>query len=419
MLNPSTTETRIDTFAPSDARDLRIAIVSDAAPERNGVGAYYRDLADHLKASGARVGLIAPRYRSGIWHGGFRLPLPGDPTQKILIPPWSLVSRRLERLRPNVIVVPTPGPYGMLGMHLAGRLGVQLVVGFHTHFEALTDLFQNWGLRAQIANAYLRACHRLLFSKSHLVLANSAEMIEVARGIGALRIGLMATPIPKRFLDRPVVAANPDLKRILFAGRLAPEKNLDVIVQAARRLPDMEFLVAGDGPLRPWLEKQCGELPNLSHVGWVKRARILALIDSVDALVLPSTVESFGTIALEAMARARAVLVSSACGILSWDTLSRGIFQIRDDEHLADTLARVRDLDPAIRERKARIAREAAVEINRRNLQHWLGILRGNHVPWPERPTLASTAIDCAQDKSVGTRNPVDGSRRGTSDVEP
>ncbi|AFL74143.1 glycosyltransferase [Thiocystis violascens] len=379
MLNLSATERQLETCAPTDARDLRVAIVSDAAPERNGVGAYYRDLADHLKARGAQVGLIAPRYRTGTWHGGFRLPLPGDPTQKILVPSWSRVSRRLDRLRPNVIVVPTPGPYGMLGMHLAGRLGVNLVVGFHTHFEALTDLFQHWGLRARIANAYLRTCHRLLFRHSRLVLANSTDMIEIAREIGALRIGLMATPIPKRFLDRPVVDANPNLKRVLFAGRLAPEKNLDVIVEAARRLPDMEFLVAGDGPLRPWLAGHCNMLPNLNHVGWVKRARILALIDSVDALVLPSKIESFGTIALEAMARARPVLVSPACGILSWELLNRGIFQIRDDEHLADTLARVRDLDPAIRERKSRIAREAAIEINRRNLEHWLGVLRGNH----------------------------------------
>jgi glycosyltransferase involved in cell wall biosynthesis len=90
-------------------------------------------------------------------------------------------------------------------------------------------------------------------------------------------------------------------------------------------------------------------------------------------------VESFGTIALEAMARARAVLVSPACGILSWELLNRGLFTIRDDEHLADALERVRDLDPALRERKARIAREAAFEINRRNLDHWLAVLGGDH----------------------------------------
>jgi glycosyltransferase involved in cell wall biosynthesis len=364
---------------PANGRGLRVAIVSDAAPERNGVGAYYRDLADHLKSAGARVDLVAPRFRGGAWYGGLALPLPGDPTQKILVPSPALVSRRIRRLAPDVVIVPTPGPYGMLGMHLAGRVGASLVVGFHTHFERITDLFQDWGVRGRIAQAYLKACHRVLFQRSDLVLANSDDMVEVARRIGASRVGLMGTPIPKRFIDRDPVPPGPFIDRVLFAGRLAPEKNIELVVEAARRLPEIEFLIAGDGPLRPWLQGQGRSLPNLTQVGWVKRARIMALIDSVDALILPSQVESFGTIALEAMARARTVLVSSACGILSWDLLARGLFPIRDDEHLADALERVREIDPAIRERKARIAREAAVEINRRNLDHWLAVLGGNH----------------------------------------
>ena len=379
MLNRSTTEGPDRLLTPRDASGLRVAIVSDAAPERNGVGAYYQDLADHLKSAGARVELVAPRYRAGSWYGGFALPLPGDPTQKILVPFPSLVSRRVHRLNPDVVVVPTPGPYGMLGMHLARRLGANLVVGFHTHFERLTGLFTDWGLGGHIAQAYLKACHRLLFRQSDLVLANSDDMVAVARRIGAGRVSLMGTPIARRFLDREPVSAGGSVERVLFAGRLAPEKNIETVVEAARRLPDIEFLVAGDGPLRPWVQEQCRTLPNLSQVGWVKRARVLALIDSVDALVLPSQVESFGTIALEAMARARTVLVSPACGILSWDLLSRGLFTIHDDEQLADALVRVRDLDPAIREHKARIARDAALEINRRNLDHWLTILGGDH----------------------------------------
>ena len=378
MLNLPATDARSGLLVP-DARGLRVAIVSDAAPERNGVGAYYRDLADHLKSAGARVDLVAPRFRHGAWYGGFAMPLPGDPTQKILFPSPSLVSRRVRRLAPDVVVVPTPGPYGMLGMHLARRIGASLVVGFHTHFERITDLFKDWRVRGTIAQAYLKTCHRVLFHQSDLVLANSDDMVEVARRIGAHRVGLMGTPIPKRFLDREPVPPGPSLDRVLFAGRLAPEKNIELVVEAARRLPEVEFLIAGDGPLRPWVAEQSRGLPNLTQVGWVKRARVLALIDSVDALVLPSQVESFGTIALEAMARARTVMVSSACGILSWDLLARGLFPIRDDEHLADALARVRELDPAIRLRKAHIARESAMEINRRNLDHWLAVLGGDH----------------------------------------
>jgi glycosyltransferase involved in cell wall biosynthesis len=161
----------------------------------------------------------------------------------------------------------------------------------------------------------------------------------------------------------------------LFAGRLAPEKNLGAVVAAAEALPEIRFMIAGDGPLRQWLTTQAERLANLEYIGWVNRPRILPLIDDVDALVLPSTVESFGTIALEAMARGRLVVVSSQCGILSWNLLKRGLFQMRDDETLSQTLRRVRELDHAILERKAGIARDAAREINDRNLRHWVGVL--------------------------------------------
>jgi glycosyltransferase involved in cell wall biosynthesis len=382
-MHPSTGETGNKALAAPPtapaAGALRVAILSDAAPERNGVGAYYRDLADHLRSVGTRVDLVAPRCRAGCWYGGLTLPLPGDATQKIVIPsPW-LVSRRLHRLKPDVVIVPTPGPFGMLGMYLAERCGASLVVGFHTNFAALTSLFQGWGIGARIANGYLGACHRLLFSKSDIVLANSSEMLAIARSIGARRVELMATPIPRRFLSQPPVTPRPRVERVLFAGRLAPEKNLEAVVEAARRLPDIDFLVIGDGPLRAWMEEQCRRLPNLRHSGWVRRRRIMALIDEADALVLPSTVESFGTIALESMARARPVLVSSACGILSWGLLSRGIFPIQDGEPLFEALARLRDMDPAIRERKAQLGRDGAQEINRRNLHHWVAILSGDY----------------------------------------
>lgn len=363
-------------LAAADASGLRVAIISDAAPERNGVGTYYRDLAEHLKAAGAKVELISPRFRAGRWHGGLAMPMPGDPTQRFLIPRPKLISRRLKRLDPNAIIIPTPGPYGMLGLIMARRTSARLVVGFHTHFERLAALNNHWRLFGVLAQGYLNNCHRALFKSSHLVLANSHEMLDVARAIGATKVGLMGTPIPKHFLDVPVSPLRPRIAQVLFAGRLAPEKNLGAVVEAAEALPQLQFQIAGDGPLRDWVEQEAARLPNLDYVGWVRRQEILPLIDRTDILVLPSTIESFGTIALEAMARGRLVVVSSQCGILSWDQLNRALFQMRDDETLSSTLMRVCALDQGILERKAALGLEAAREINNRNLRHWLSVLR-------------------------------------------
>lgn len=368
MLNPPRPQ--------SSTLPLRVAILSDAAPERNGVGAYYRDLAEHLRAAGVLVQVVSPRYRHGRWYGGLPIPLPGDRTQRFMLPsPW-LLRRRLRRFKPEVVVIPTPGPYGMLGLWLAKARRARIIVGFHTHFERLAAMNQDWSARAPAAQWYLNRCNRKLFHDSELVLANSREMVEIARRMGADPVGLMGTSIPHPFLALPPQPLHARLQRVLFAGRLAPEKNLDAVVEAAATLPQVHFLIAGEGPMRPWLEEQAARLRNLELLGWVPRQQMLPLIDSVDALVLPSTVESFGTIALEAMARGRLVVVSAHCGILSWEQLKPGLFQIGAQEVLADVLTRIAHLEQPALEEKAAIARRAATDLNQRNLTHWLGILR-------------------------------------------
>ncbi|EIC23112.1 glycosyltransferase [Thiorhodovibrio frisius] len=360
----------------SKAAPLRVAIFSDAAPERNGVGAYYRDLAEHLRSAGVLAQIVSPRYRNGRWYGGFAVPLPGDRTQKFMLPSPLMIRRRLKRINPDAIIIPTPGPYGMLGLLFGKRHKARIIVGFHTHFERLAAMNQDWSARAPSSQWYLNSCNRKLFHDSQLVLANSREMVDIARRIGAEHVGLMGTSIPRRFIQQPPKPLQGSLSRILFAGRLAPEKNLETVVQAAEALPHMQFLVAGEGPMRPWLEGEAQRLKNLELLGWVHRQKMLPIIDSVDALVLPSTVESFGTIALEAMARARLVVVSSHCGILSWDALNRGLFQIEPQQTLAEVLHHIAEMDPKERSRKAEIARTAATNINSANLNHWLEILR-------------------------------------------
>jgi glycosyltransferase involved in cell wall biosynthesis len=101
-----------------------------------------------------------------------------------------------------------------------------------------------------------------------------------------------------------------------------------------------------------------------------------ATLDSIDVLILPSYVESFGTIALEAMARERMVLVSHGCGILEWPELSRGLFVIREDETVTQAIARIADLDHSVRKKKAQRGRIAAKQLNDWTIKTWLELLR-------------------------------------------
>ncbi len=361
--------------APDPAPGLRagpVVIVSDSLPERNGVGAYYWDLLGLLEDAGCEATILCPSEKRPTL---LRFPLPGDSTQRIWIPSLFRFRRVMKQSRPTTIIVATPGPYGLLGAWWARRLGAKLVVGFHTHFSSVTDVYNNRFLRA-FSRFYFNIADKILFRYGDLVLANSEAMVDLARSLGARNVGVMGTLLPSDSLRDPDPPASGKLDRIVFAGRLAPEKRVQTVIDAARQLPDIRFTIAGDGPLKNDVEKQAASIPNLDYLGWVSRERLLAEMDKADMLVLNSVVESFGTVALEAMARERLALVSPTCGIVEWPDLVDNLYQIGDGESLADAIVRVAALPPESRIAAARGARTGALRLNRGSLLHWLDVIR-------------------------------------------
>ncbi len=358
---------------PPSAKRPRLAIVSDAASERNGVGAYYRDLSARLREH-VDLELVSPDPDSG-YRGKLSLPMPGDRTQRLVFPPRRRIARLADEFSPDWIVVPTPGPYARLGVRWARRSGARLAVGFHTHFERLASLYWN-RVFARASLLYLESTHRALFREASAVLVNSGEMEEIAKPLGARRIVRVGTPLARDFVEAPVRSlGDAKLERVLFAGRLAPEKNVTAVVEAASELPEIRFSLAGDGPLRAGIEREAARLPNLECLGWLSRPELLEAIDACDLLVLPSSVESFGTAAFEAMVRERSVLVSANCGILDWPKLRPGLFDFGGEEPLADAICRIAALDPRERSERSLAARAGALAIDDENVAIWLALL--------------------------------------------
>lgn len=377
---------------------LRVAVVSDAAPGRNGVGAYYQDLLDQLAPELERIVLFSPRVEAGRWRTGVALPLPGDRTQKLCIPnPWAL-RRALRDLAPQVMIVATPGPYGLLGVRLAQSLGIPVLAGFHTSFEQLTELYWQGSWRGRLVHRLFDRSHRYLFARSRSVLGNSREMLELAQRMGAPSTGLIGTPISAEFAGTPRRPYGGQLRRVLFAGRLAAEKNLDAVVDAARVHRDMVFSIAGDGPLRRELTAAARECPNLRLLGWLDREALRAEVDDHDLLLLPSHFESFGTIALEAMVRERLVMVSSGCGITQWPELCPGLAIIDPSHSAAEALTQLRSRSPAKRRACARAAAQAASALNERCLAHWCELLTHTVAQRATLPPVPSPAAAPALD---------------------
>lgn len=356
----------------ADASRLRVLICCDAAIERNGVGSYYGDLIEQIGDSVAAVELIAPGHGPAPLLG---FPLPGDSTQRAALPAGWRMARVFDRLEPQVAIIATPGPYGMTGARLARRRGIPFIYGFHTHFEALSALY--WSrLMTAVATRYLESRNRKLFERAALTLAHSDSMVELARHLGARRAALAATLLPGRF-DRPPAARSGPVKKILFVGRLAAEKRIDRLLEAAGRRPALSFSFAGHGPLSETVAAAAREQGNVHHLGWIRREAIPALLAEHDALVLPSDVESFGTVALEAVACARPALVSTHCGIGEWPQLDAVLYRFEPEE--PDALVKALDDLAALpedeRHRRAEAGVAAYAAIRDEGRREWLQTL--------------------------------------------
>jgi glycosyltransferase involved in cell wall biosynthesis len=105
----------------------------------------------------------------------------------------------------------------------------------------------------------------------------------------------------------------------------------------------VQFLLAGDGPLRPELEREAENLGLKAHVSFLgDRQDIPAVLASVDVSVMPSSSESLSNAILESMAVGVPVVASRVGGNPELVTAGRGILVVPDDDQaLADAIERL------------------------------------------------------------------------------
>jgi glycosyltransferase involved in cell wall biosynthesis len=143
----------------------------------------------------------------------------------------------------------------------------------------------------------------------------------LAGGLDAERMRDGISPVAD--LDGPELEGLPT-PRIVFAGRLHPEKGPDVLLDALALLPDAPpALLLGDGPLRRSLHRQVRRLGLRGRVrlcGW--QARPSGTIAGASVLVVPSRDEAWSQTAVLGMARGVPVIGTDVDGLP--DTLADG-----------------------------------------------------------------------------------------------
>ena len=177
----------------------------------------------------------------------------------------------------------------------------------------------------------------------------------VQGGIPAHKVDVIPLSIPLPALPDP--APQPmtgTIPRILFVGRIAPEKGLDVFIRALARISsDFTAVLAGDGPSTGDVQElldRLGLQDSVTLAGWQGGEDLQQLYRDCDLVVVPSVwPEPFGLVGLEAMAHAKPVIGFNVGGIPEWlDHEHTGLLvEVGDEDALVKAMAKLLD-NPAL-----------------------------------------------------------------------
>lgn len=297
---------------------LRVALVTETyPPEVNGVALTLARLVGGLRERGHQVQLVRPR--QGRQDEGNQdeilvpgLPIPGYPGLRFGLPAHRNLHARWASERPDIVHVATEGPLGAAAVGAARALGLPVSSGFHTNFRAYSRYYRLGWLRG-LVGGHLRRFH----NRTDLTLAPTARLAEDLRADGYQRVEVLARGVdtayftPSRRSDalRKHWGAGPEDLIVAYIGRLAPEKNLKLVMQVfsaiAGKHRDARLLFVGDGPSLTSLRRRH---PEHIYAGMRRGEDLAAHYASADLFLFPSLTETFGNVVPEALASGLGVI---------------------------------------------------------------------------------------------------------------
>ncbi|MDE1948580.1 MAG: glycosyltransferase family 1 protein, partial [Burkholderiales bacterium] len=301
---------------------LRIAVVTETyPPEVNGVSTTIARVVEGLLECGHRLQLVRPRRDEGdagtpgpglqtlLVRG---LPIPRYPQLRMGLPARRTLVSSWLRERPDVVHIATEGPLGWSALRAALQLKLPLTSDFRTNFHAYSRHYGIGWLERPIVG-YLRRFHNRTgctmapteMLRRELEHAGFERTAVVARGVDARRF----SPERRSEALRRSWGVGADETVVLCVGRLAPEKNLDTLLEAFEGMravnPALRLVLVGDGPMREQLRQRC---PDAVFAGLRGGDDLAAHYASGDLFLFPSLTETFGNVTPEAMASGLPVL---------------------------------------------------------------------------------------------------------------
>jgi glycosyltransferase involved in cell wall biosynthesis len=264
---------------------MRILVATDAwKPQVNGVVRSLESLAHALRELGAEIEFLTPQ-------GFATVPLPTYAEIRLALISRRAVERRLEGPAFDHIHIATEGPVGFATRRYCLNAKRPFTTSYHTRFPEYI------AARTRIPEAITYAVLRRFHNAGYGVMVSTASIAEDLRKRGFQRLMRWSRGVDHNQFNPSRISAL-DLPRpvFLYAGRLAPEKNVECFLSLD--LPGSK-LVIGDGPSRRALQ---AKYPQAHFIGMQGSEALAVYYASADVLVFPSRTDTFGMVLLEALA---------------------------------------------------------------------------------------------------------------------
>lgn len=392
-------------------------------PEVNGAVTSIDSHTRLLGARGHEILIICPRYRKPVLHVVPHVTIQryrsfsfiSNKDTRIALPTMASVATKLRKFRPDLVHVHTPLSIGVIGLATARMMRLPIVETYHTYIPDFMQYLEPQRL-LRLDDLQDRVLNSLIFERMfstgvfHGLAALEQKGRRAAEDIAAVartalgeesarepkdlttrfawqftrtiynRADLVITPsvtlqrelvangitVPVEHLsngiDLSIVRPKGSYKatgRLLHAGRLGYEKNIDVVVKAfallLERHPGYTLDIIGDGPARESLERLAERLGIAESVrmrGFLDRHALGRTYRDYDAFVTASTIETQGIVLLEAMAAGLPIVGVRALAIPELVIEDRDglLVESGDERAMADALDRL-VTDEALRAR--------------------------------------------------------------------
>ncbi|SER99994.1 Glycosyltransferase involved in cell wall bisynthesis [Propionibacterium cyclohexanicum] len=367
---------------------MRIALFTEVfLPKVDGVVTRVLRTLEELGRMGHQVLVFAPGSPPASYAGhrvqrvrSFSL-RPIYPELKVGLP-TVMIAEQMIAFRPDVVHAVNPVALAAFGVGVAHHRHLPLLASYHTGLGEYMDK-----LRVPWARSPMQRWTRFLHNRAEVNLCTSATMVRRAESHGVMRLGLWPKAVdttgyrPDKadpLMRARLTDGHPDAPLAIYVGRLSREKDLLDLLTPIRRLAPrgVRLAIVGSGPQRRELEEAFATTPTV-FTGYLAGDELARAYASSDVFCFPSTTETLGLVALEAMASGVPVIGARAGGIP--DVISDGVDGFLVAPHNADELcARLSQLveDPALR---TSMATSARAEAERHDWHHATSCLVQNY----------------------------------------